>query len=265
MRLRPQTPGATDQAEMPFLDHLDELRTRLIRALLALLVGMVVGLVAVTQWDVLSIVQRPIVEFLPGGSLNFSNPTTPVIIILKLSFIVALVAVFPYLAWQAWAFLAPALYENERKFAIPAIAAGTLLFVAGIMMAYFLVLPLGLRILLTFFDDQLIPLIMVNEYLTFALRLMLAFGIIFELPVVLVFLSLLGIVTPEGLAKYRRHAIVVMAVVSAFLTPADPYTMLAMMVPMMLLYEVSVVMTRVLRRRRQEREAERTSGEGSSD
>jgi len=85
-----------------------------------------------------------------------------------------------------------------------------------------------------------------------------------ELPVALVFLSLLGIVTPEGLAKYRRHAIVAMAVVSAFLTPADPYTMLAMMLPMMFLYEVSVIMTRVLRRRREERAAEGTSGEGSS-
>ncbi|WP_419937979.1 twin-arginine translocase subunit TatC [Candidatus Palauibacter sp.] len=265
MRLRPQTPGATDQAEMPFLDHLDELRTRLIRALLALLVGMVVGLVAVTQWDVLGIVERPIAALLPGENLNFSNVVTPFVITLKLGFIVGLLAVFPYLVWQAWAFLAPALYERERKFAIPAIAAGTVLFGAGIAMAYFLVLPLGLRVLLTLYSEQLNPVIMINEYLTFSIRLMLAFGFIFELPVVLVFLSLLGIVTPEGLAKYRRHAIVGMAVISAFLTPAEPYSMLAMMVPMMLLYEASIIITKVLRRRRQEREAEQTSGEGSSD
>ena len=265
MKPRRQIAGSSDQAEMPFLDHLDELRSRLIRALLALLVGLVIGLVAVTQWDVLGIVQRPIEDVLLGQNLNFSNPTTPIVITLKLGFIVGLVAAFPYLAWQAWGFLAPALYENERKFAIPAIAAGTILFLAGIAMAYFLVLPLGLRILLTFYAEELTPLIMIGEYLTFATRLILAFGIIFELPVVLVFLSLLGIVTPEGLAKYRRHAIVVMAVVSAFLTPADPYTMLAMMLPMMLLYEASVVMTRVLRRRREERDSEPSPGEGSSD
>ncbi|WP_420636144.1 twin-arginine translocase subunit TatC [Candidatus Palauibacter sp.] len=262
MGLRRQADGSPEQAEMPFLDHLDELRSRLIRALLALLVGLVLGLVAVMQWDVLGIVQRPIVELLPGENLNFSSPTTPFVLILKLGFIVGLLTAFPYIALQAWRFLAPALYENERKFAIPAISAGTLLFIAGISMAYFLVLPLGLRILLNFFSDQLTPVIMVGEYLTFATRLILAFGLIFELPVVLVFLSLLGIVTPEGLAKYRRHAIVVMAAVSAFLTPADPYTMLAMMVPMMLLYELSVVATRVLRRRR--REAARAAGEGSS-
>ena len=259
---RRQEDGSPRQAEMPFLDHLDELRSRLIRALLALLVGMVVGLVAVTQWNVLGVVERPIAELLPGGNLNFSNVTTPFVITLKLGFIVGLIAAFPYLALQAWRFLAPALCENERKFAIPAIAAGTLLFLAGIAMAYFLVLPLGLRILLTFYAEDLTPLIMINEYLTFAIRLLLAFGFIFQLPVVLVFLSLLGIVTPEGLAKFRRHAIVVMAVVSAFLTPADPYTMLAMMVPMILLYEISVVATRVLRRRR--REAARAAEEGSS-
>ena len=263
MRLRRQTRGATDQAEMPFLDHLDELRSRLIRALLALIVGMVIGLVAVTQWDVLGIVQRPIAELLPGEALNYSSVTTPFITILKLGFIVGLIVAFPYLALQAWGFLSPALYESERKFAIPAIASGTILFIAGISMAYFLVLPLGLNILLNFFTfDELNPVIMINEYLTFAVRLILAFGLIFELPVVLVFLSLVGIVTPEGLAKYRRHAIVVMAVVSAFLTPADPYTMLAMMLPMMFLYEISVIMTRVLRRRRQE--TERASEEGSS-
>ncbi|WP_420461853.1 twin-arginine translocase subunit TatC [Candidatus Palauibacter sp.] len=259
---RRQEDGSPRQAEMPFLDHLDELRSRLIHALIALLVGLVLGLVAVMQWDVLGIVQRPIVELLPGENLNFSSPTTPFVLILKLGFIVGLLTAFPYIALQAWRFLAPALYENERKFAIPAISAGTLLFIAGISMAYFLVLPLGLRILLNFFSDQLTPVIMVGEYLTFATRLILAFGLIFELPVVLVFLSLLGIVTPEGLAKYRRHAIVVMAVVSAFLTPADPYTMLAMMVPMILLYEISVVATRVLRRRR--REAARAAEEGSS-
>lgn len=262
MAPRETADGSRDQAEMPFLDHLDELRSRLIRSLIALLVGLVVGLLAVTSWDVLGIVERPIEAHLPEGNLNFSSPTTPIVITLKLAFIVGLIAASPYIAFQGWRFLAPALYENERKFAIPAIAAGTLLFLAGIAMAYFVVLPLGLRILLTFYSEDLNPLIMIGEYLNFATRLILAFGLIFELPVVLVLLSLLGVVTPEGLAKYRRHAIVVMAVVSAFLTPADPYTMLAMMVPMMLLYELSVFATKVLTRRRHEREA--AAREGSS-
>ncbi len=250
MKLLPGQKEKSDAAEMPFLDHLGELRSRLIRSLLALVVGLVIGLVAVTQWDVLGIVSRPIQDLLPDGNLNFASPLTPFVITLKLGFIVGLIVALPYVGSQAWAFLAPALYERERRFAVPAISAGTLLFMAGVAMAYFFVLPLGLRILLTFYSDELTPLIMIGEYLNFATKLILAFGLIFELPVVLVFLSLLGIVTPEGLARYRRHAIVVMAVVAALLTPADPYTMLAMMLPMMILYEASIVTVRMLRRRR---------------
>ncbi len=251
-----------DPAEMPFLEHLDELRSRLIRALIALLAGLVLGFVAVTEWDVLGIISRPIADLLPDEKLSFMSPVTPFFITLKLAFIIGLMVSLPYMAYQAWRFLAPALYDNERKFAIPSIAVGTLLFVAGVAAAYFVVLPLGLNILLNFYSEQLNPVIMIGEYLNFATKLILAFGLIFELPVVLIFLSLLGIVTPEGLAKYRRHAVVVMAVISAFLTPADPYTMLAMMLPMMFLYEISVISTRVLRRRRQDAAAAREGTPG---
>ncbi|MCG8470083.1 MAG: twin-arginine translocase subunit TatC [Gemmatimonadetes bacterium] len=249
-------------AEMPFLDHLEELRSRLIFSLIALVVGMAVGLFAVAELDVLGIVERPIQDLLPNQRLIYTSPTTPFFITLKLGFIVGLILAFPVLAYQAWRFLSPALYENEKRFAVPSILIGTVLFLAGVAMAYFLVLPLGLKILLNFHNESLEAFIAVDDYLKFATGLILAFGLIFEMPVVLVFLSLLGIVTPEGLAKYRRHAIVVMAVISAFLTPADPYTMLAMMLPMLLLYEASIGATKVLRRRRRQGNAI-TRGEGS--
>ncbi len=250
------------QAEMPFLDHLEELRSRLIWSLVALLVGCVLGLFAVAELNVLEIIKRPIADLLPTRELIYTSPTTPFFITLKLGFIVGLLIAFPFMAHQAWRFLAPALYENERRFAIPSILIGTLLFMAGVAMAYFLVLPLGLKILLSIQSESLTPLIAIDDYLQFATRLILAFGLIFETPVVLVFLSTIGIVTPEGLAKYRRHAIVAMAVISAFLTPADPYTMLAMMVPMMVLYETSIGLAKLLRTRRRER-LEIESGEGS--
>jgi len=240
-------------AEMPFLDHLEELRSRLIWSLVALLMGLAVGLLAVAELNVLEIVKRPIQDLLPNSKLIYTSPTTPFFITLKLGFILGLMLAFPFLAYQLWRFLSPALYANEKKFALPAIAIGSLLFVGGVAMAYFLVLPLGLKILLSFHTESLEALISVDDYLKFATGLILAFGLIFEMPVVLVFLSLIGVVTPEGLAKYRRHAVVAMAVVSAFLTPADPYTMLAMMIPMLLLYETSIVATKVLRRRRRER------------
>lgn len=260
---RRQITGSGGQAEMPFLDHLDELRGRLIWSLVAIIVGLIIGLIAVAQFDILGIVERPIRDLLPMDQLSFTSPITPFVITLKLGFIVGLILVFPFLAYQGWRFLSPALYENERRFAVPSIAAGSLLFIAGVCMAYFVVLPLGLNILLGWYSDRLNPVIMIGEYLNFATKLILAFGLIFEMPVVLVFLSLLGVVTPEGMAKYRRHAVVVMAVVSAFLTPADPYTMLAMMLPMLLLYEASIVMSKMLRGRRA-KAAELAKGEGSS-
>ena len=246
-------PPRTPQAEMPFLDHLDELRGRLIKSLIALTLACVLGLVAVTQFDVLGLIERPIRGLIPMETLVYTNPTTPFFITLKLGFIVGLILAFPILAWQLWAFLAPALYENERKFAIPSIAFGTALFLAGIALAYFLVLPYGLRILLGFYETDLTPLITVDEYLKFATMLILAFGIVFEVPVLLVFLSMVGIVTAEGLSHYRRHAIIVIAVLSAVLTPADPFTMVAMMIPLMVLYEGSIVTIRVIGKRRAER------------
>lgn len=242
------------QAEMPFLDHLDELRARLIKSLIALIVGMVIGLIAVAEFGVLEIIKGPIEELLPNQELIYLSPMTPFLITLKLAFIAGLIVVFPFLAFQMWAFLSPALYEHERRFVIPAVGAGSLLFVAGVAMAFFVVLPLGLKILLGFQSEALAPMIGADEYLKFATGLMLAFGLMFEMPVVLVFLTLIGVVTPETLARYRRHAIVVMAVVSAFLTPADPFTMLAMMVPLVLLYEGAIFTSKMLAGRREARE-----------
>lgn len=248
------------QAEMPFLDHLDELRGRLIKCLVALAIACVIGLIAVAELNVLDIIQRPIRGLIPMEALVFTNPTTPVFITLKLGFIVGLILAFPFLAWQLWAFLSPALYEHERRFAVPSIAFGTLLFLAGIALAYFFVLPFGLKVLLSFYQGDLTALITIDEYLRFATMLILAFGIVFEVPVILVFLSMVGIVTAEGLAKYRRHAVVAMACLSAFLTPADPFTMVAMMIPLMVLYEGSILAVKVLGKRRDARLAAESEG-----
>jgi sec-independent protein translocase protein TatC len=248
------------QAEMPFLDHLDELRGRLIKSLIALTIACVIGLVAVAELGVLDLIQRPIRGLVPMEALVYTSPTTPVLITLKLGFIVGLILAFPFLAWQLWAFLSPALYENERKFAVPAIAFGTLLFLGGIALAYFFVLPFGLKVLLGFYQGDLEALITIDAYLRFATMLILAFGLVFEVPVILVFLSMVGIVTAEGLSKYRRHAVVGMAVLSAFLTPADPFTMVAMMIPLMILYEGSIIAVKILGKRREARLASESEG-----
>jgi sec-independent protein translocase protein TatC len=234
---------------MPFLDHLEELRSRLIWSLATLVALSIAGFFVVTGFDVIGILKQPLEYVLPGQDLLFTNPTTPVVVTFKLSFVVGLILALPVLAWHAWRFFEPALYDNERRFVIPAIGLGFVLFLAGIAMAYFFVLPIGLKFLLGFQAESLSPIITVDEYLRFATRLILAFGMVFEMPVVLVLLSMLGIVTSAGLRKYQRHAIVGLAVASALLTPTDPGTMLMLLAPMLLLYELSILLVRMVGRR----------------
>jgi sec-independent protein translocase protein TatC len=253
---------ARGPADMPFLDHLEELRWRLIWSLAALLVATIVGLVLVTQLDVLGVLERPIRHLIPDQKLLFTSPTTPFLITIKLAVVVGIVLALPVVAYQTWAFLAPALHEEERRYVVPAIWVSFFLFLAGIAMAYFLVLPLGLRFLLSIQSESLSPIITVDEYLRFATRLLLGFGVIFEMPVVMVVLGAMGLVTPEFLAKYRRHALVVIAVLSAVLTPPDVGTMAMMMTPMFLLYEASIWLVRLVTGSRRRRELE-GAGESS--
>lgn len=243
------------RAEMPFLDHLEELRTRLIWSMAFVGVASVAGFFVVTELGVIGLLEAPIRDLVPGDELFFTNPTTPVMVTFKLSFVVGLVLAFPALAYHGWKFFAPALYEHERKYLVPGGWAAFLLFLAGLAMAYFVVLPLGLRFLLSFQADALSPLITIDEYLSFATRLILAFGLIFEMPVVMLLLSLVGVVTSEGLRHYRRHALVAIAGVAALLTPADVGTMVIMMGPMILLYEASIWLVRFVERRRTDRAA----------
>lgn len=254
---------ARGPAEMPFLDHLEELRWRLIWSLVALGVATAVGLLIVSKLDVIGVLERPIRQLLPDQKLLFTSPTTPFLVTLKLAFLVGLVLAIPFVAYQVWAFLAPALKEQERKYVIPAIWVSFGLFLAGIAMAYFLVLPLGLRFLLGIQSQSLSPIITIDEYLKFATRMLLGFGIIFELPVIMVVLAAMGVVTPEFLKKYRRHGLVVLATLSALLTPPDVGTMLMMMTPLFLLYETSIWLVRLVtraRRRSPEEAAEETAG-----
>jgi len=247
-----------ETAEMPFLDHLEELRRRIIWALLALAICAILGFFVVTELDVIGILERPFQQVMPDRNLLFTSPTTPVVVTFKLAFVVGFIMALPVIAFQAWSFFSPALYEHEKRLVVPAIAVGFLLFLAGIAMAYFFVLPLGLNFLLGFQAESLEPIITIDEYLKFATRLIIAFGVIFEMPVILVLLGLLGIVTPAGLRKYRRHAIVILAIAAALLTPADVGTMLMLFTPMILLYELSIWLVQVVVR-------SDSSGESAAD
>lgn len=244
---------ARGPAEMPFLDHLEELRRRLLWSLLAIAAGAVVGVWVVSEFDVLGILQRPIEPFLPAGRLAYTSPTEPVGITLKLGLVLGLVVAFPVVAAQTWAFLSPALYEAERRVIVPSLVAAMLLFLGGVALGYFVALPLATRFLLGFQREALTPIITAGAYLRFATQVVLAFGVIFELPILVLVLSGLGVVTPAFLRRYRRHALLVLAIVAAVLTPADLVSMLIMLLPLVLLYEVSIWVAVFVTRARERR------------
>jgi sec-independent protein translocase protein TatC len=239
------------QKEMPFLDHLEELRWRLLWSVVAIVVMAIVGFFLVTRLNVLGILIAPIQPFLNGGKLKFLSPTEPFFITLKLAIIVGLILASPIIIYHIWSFLSPALLPSEKRVIVPALYMGVLLFMAGVAMAYYLVLPMTLRFTMSFQTEALEQSIVIGEYMSVVTRLLLAFGIVFEMPVVILILSALGLVTPEFLADKRRYAIAMITVASAMLTPGDVITVtLMMMAPLMLLYELSILLSRVMFRRR---------------
>ncbi len=238
---------------MPFLDHLEELRWRILYSLLAVVLCTLVGWLIVERVDVIGLLTRPIAPLIPGGKLRVTSPTEPFFITLRFAFVLGLLLASPVVIYQAWAFLAPALYARERRLIVPALSVGVLLFLGGAAVAYQWVLPRALAVLLSFQRNVFDPLITADKYFAFAAQLIIAFGVVTELPLVIVILASLGLVTPQFLARHRRYALVLAAVAAALLTPPDAVSMLLMMVPLLLLYEVSILCAWVVTRRRERR------------
>lgn len=237
--------------EMPFLDHLEELRLRILKALGALIAGFGVGFWLVQRFQLVALLKAPIEPYLPTGRLAVLSPTDPVMVVFKLAFVVGLILASPVLVWQVWAFLSPALYDRERKTLIPALAAGLLLFLAGCAGAWIFVVPKALQVLLSFQVEALELVITYDKYFGFVLQIVLAMGISAELPLLLIILTSLGIVTPAALGKFRRVAIVLACIAGALLSPgADLLSMMMMTIPLILLYEVGVAGSVLVHRRR---------------
>jgi len=241
------------QAEMPFLDHLEELRWRILYSLLAIIVGTAIGWFLVQHFDVLELLKRPIAPHLPDGRLMFTSPTEPFLLTLKLAFAVGALLASPVVIYQAWVFLAPALYAHERRLIVPALSVGVVLFALGALVAYRFVLPAALNVLFGFQRGDLAAIITIDKYFGFAVPLILAFGVVTELPLVVAILASLGLVTPQMLVRYRRYALVVSAFLAALLTPPDVVSMMMMMLPLVLLYEIGILAAWVAARRRARR------------
>lgn len=240
----------TRASEMPFMEHLEELRWRLVWSLGAVAVCAVIGFVLVDRFNVLGLLIEPIQPFLGGSKLKYLSPTDPFFITLQLAILVGLVLASPVVIYQVWAFLSPALLPSEKRVIIPSLYLGVALFAGGVAMAYFIALPVTLQFTMGFQTEALEQSIVIGEYMSVVTRVLLAFGLVFELPVVILILSVLGLATPEWLASKRRHAIVGIAVLASVITPGDIITLtVLMMVPLVLLYELSIVLSRLVTRR----------------
>lgn len=247
----PETPDT----EMPFLDHLEELRWRILWSLLALVVGVVIAFVLLVRIDVIGILARPIAPYLNGHKLVYTHPGDSFQIVLQAAVWLGIVLALPVIVYQVWSFVAPALFSHERRVVIPVFAGAILLFIAGTSLAYFAVLPMALRFLMGFQTDALQPMITASEYFGFAISMAIAFGLAFELPIVILALGALGVVSARFLSKFRRHALVACVIIGAFLTPGDlVWTTVLMTGPLYMLYELSIVLVYVVERRRRRKE-----------
>jgi sec-independent protein translocase protein TatC len=246
-------------AEMPFLDHLEELRWRIIWSLVAVTVGVGIGFYLLTRFDLFLWVEQPILPYLPPGHhLIVTHPADPFRFLMVASLVMGTILALPVILWHIWGFLSPALYRHEKRIVIPVLISATLLFLAGCALSWFFILPMTLRLFTSIQSKALDPMFSFEEYSGFAISMTLAMGAVFELPIAILGLSALGLVTPALLNRFRRYAIILAMVVAAFITPGqDPFSLMALTIPLYLLYEVSVGASALVQRRRQRRERER--------
>ena len=244
---------------MPFLDHLEELRWRILWSVIAITIFSVIGFALVYYFDVLDLLIAPVrtAREDPDLQLIYLSPAAPFFVTLKLAIYGGIIMAFPIVAYQMWSFLSPALDKNEKRAIIPALYLGMLLFMAGVAMAYFAALPVTLEFFKTFEGDALLGTLEINQTLGFIVKILLGFGAVFEMPVVIMMLTAMGLVTPKFLREKRRHAILANTVLASFITPGDIITLtLMLLIPLLLLYELSIFLSAGIYKRRQKREEE---------
>ena len=253
--LRRRTPEERT-GSMTVIEHLEELRHRLVVSIIAIALGSVAGWFLYPH--VLHLMQRPFCSYVAGLPSHLRPPTgcrltttgllDPMLVKLKVVVFLGLALVLPVLLYQLWAFIVPGLTQRERRYAVPFIVASTLLFILGGLFAY-VTLPKGLNFLLGFAGTDVTPLLQFSSYVSFVVLVTLAFGLSFEFPVILVFLLIAHVLTTRQLRDWRRYAAVIIVAFAAIITPSqDPYSLFAMAIPMYIFYEGSIIIGRILKR-----------------
>jgi len=231
-----------EKNEMGFLDHLEELRGRIIKSLFCIILFSI-GAYFFSE-RLLDFVTRPIPE------VYFMAPTEAFSTRIKISLIAGIIISVPVIFYHAWKFIVPGLFEKEVKLIIPAVLSSTFFFLIGAAFCFLFVLPLSMKFLLGFGTEKLKPMIKIKEYISFVSYMILAFGAVFELPIISYFLGKIGIITPRTLIKGRRYAITAILVLAAVITPPDVFSQFMLAGPLYFLYEVSIVVVKIIQRKK---------------
>jgi len=235
--------------KIPFTAHLEELRSRLIKCFIAVGVGFVAAygfkeqLFAILVYPLKSVMRE-------GDTLIYTGLPEAFFTYLKVAFLAGIMLAIPVLLYQFWMFVAPGLYEKEKRVMLPIVFLCSFFFIAGALFGYFIVFPWGFQFFLGFATDTIRPMPSMKEYLGFAAKLLIAFGVVFELPLIITFMARLGLVSVDFLKKNRKYAILLFFIAAAILTPPDVITQIMMALPLMLLYEISIIGARIFGRPR---------------
>lgn len=254
----------TADTEQPFLSHLLELRNRLLYAVLSVLV-IFLALFSFSH-ELYHLVAEPLIRQMPEGtSMISTKPAGTFFTPMKLALMMSIFVAAPFILYQAWAFVAPGLYSHERRFAIPLLVSSVVLFYGGIAFAYYFLLPLMFKFLIAVTPEGVQMMTDIGEYLDFVLGIFLAFGVAFQVPVVVILLCWVGVVSPEQLAGARRYVIVGAFVIAAIITPPDVISQFSLAVPMALLYEAGLFVARYLVKARNSQSDETAEAEEDMD
>lgn len=227
-----------DQTEMPFLDHLEELRWRIIKSLMAVVLG--AGLVFLFIDPIFRILLKPATSLENPPDLQVLKVHGMFMIKWGIAFVGGIILAIPVITYQFWKFVAPGMLVNERRYVFPVILFSFIAFIIGVMFAYYVVIPFSLNFFTSMGYVDVANNFSINYYFNYILWILVSAGLLFELPVIVLILSAIGLLTPAFMRQYRRHSLVTILILSSLLTPPDPVSLLMMSAPLMVLYEISI-------------------------
>ncbi|MEJ7137945.1 twin-arginine translocase subunit TatC [Amphibiibacter pelophylacis] len=262
----PLLPGPDTDPGQPFITHLIELRDRLIRAIIAILVVFAALCVWPSPSGMYDLLAAPLVSHFPVGThLIATSVISPIVVPIKITLLAAFFVALPYVLFQMWSFIAPGLYNHEKKAVMPLVVASTLLFFAGVAFCFFLVIPSMSKFIQSWAPASITAAPDIEQYFSFVLTLFVVFGCAFEVPIVVIGLAQLGLVSVQQLKSFRGYFIVVAFVVSALVTPPDVLSQLALAIPMIMLYQIGIWFVQMTQRQKKEAEAQAEEASESRD